>query len=58
MKISKTLLSAVMIGIAVHAASSCKKEATSPDKVKQAQKKLLEKHSVPAPDPCPACGMG
>ena len=57
MKLSKTLLSAVMIGIAVHAASSCKKETTSPEKVKQeAKKKSAEK--APVPDPCPACGMG
>lgn len=57
MKLSKTLLSAVMIGIAVHAAS-CKKDTTTPDKSKQqeAEKKSTEKTSTP--DGCPACGMG
>jgi hypothetical protein len=57
MKLSKSLLSAVMIGIAVHAATSCKKDKPSPEKVKQeAEKKSQEK--TPTPDPCPACGMG
>jgi len=57
MKLSKSLLSAVMIGIAVHAATSCKKDKPSPDKAKQeAEKKSQEKTSHP--DPCPACGMG
>jgi len=57
MKLSKSLLSAVMIGIAVHGATSCKKEKTDPDKAKQeAEKKSKEKTSTPYP--CPACGMG
>lgn len=57
MKLSKSLLSAVMIGIAVHAATSCKKDKPSTDKAKQeAEKKSQEKTSHP--DPCPACGMG
>ena len=57
MKLSKSLLSAVMIGIAVHGATSCKKEKPSPDKAKQeAEKKSQEKKSTP--EPCFACGMG
>ncbi len=59
MKISKTLLSAVMAGITVHAVSSCKKETDKSffEKIKQEiEKKSKEKTSVPFP--CPACGMG
>lgn len=52
MKLPKTLLSAVLIGIAVQTMTSCGKEkAPDPkEKQKQEQKKL--------PDGCPACGMG
>ncbi|HVW60437.1 MAG TPA: hypothetical protein VHC48_10390 [Puia sp.] len=54
MKISKSLLSAVVIGIAVHAATSCKKDKPSPEKkIPQVVKKTQE-----PPFNCPACGMG
>jgi len=53
MKLSKSLLSAVMIGIAVHAATSCKKDKPVPEKkVPPVVKKS------PTPINCPACGMG
>lgn len=54
MKISKTLLSAVMIGIAVHAASSCKKDKTDPEK----KIPPVVKKKTQEPYNCPACGMG
>jgi hypothetical protein len=58
MKLSKSLLSAILIGIAVQTTSSCKKDKELSDsKAKQeAAKKEAEKNNVP--DPCPACGMG
>lgn len=54
MKLPKTLLSAILIGITVQAAVSCAKAKESPDsKAKQESKQK----SNPT-DPCPACGMG
>lgn len=51
MKLPKTLLSAVLIGIAVHTMTSCEKEkAPDPKEQKQEEKKQ--------PDGCPGCGMG
>jgi len=53
MKLSKSLLSAVVIGIAVHAATSCKKDKPVPEKkIPPVVKKS------PTPINCPACGMG
>jgi hypothetical protein len=54
MKLSKTLLSAILIGVAVQGTTSCKKANDS--KKQEAQKK---EESKKAPNvPCPACGMG
>ena len=51
MKLPKTLLSAILIGIAVQTITSCEKDKTDPkEKQKQEEKKKT--------DPCPACGMG
>jgi len=57
MKLSKSLLSAILIGIAVQATTSCKKDKELPDpKVKQeAQKEAGKSNPL---YPCPACGMG
>jgi hypothetical protein len=58
MKISKSLLSAILIGIVVHTVSSCDKdrELTDSKAKKEAAKKEAEKNNYPAS--CPACGMG
>jgi len=57
MKLSKTLLSAILIGIAVQGSTSCKKSKDDDSKQKkEAQKKEEEKKA--AIDSCPACGMG
>ena len=57
MKLSKALLSAILIGIAVQGSTSCKKSKDDDSKQKQeAQKKEEEKKATT--DPCPACGMG
>lgn len=52
MKLPKTLLSAILIGIAVQTMTSCEKEKTPDPKEKQKQEKTQQ------PDSCPACGMG
>lgn len=51
MKLPKTLLSAVLIGIAMQTITSCTKEKTPDPKEKPKQEKQQ-------PDGCPACGMG
>ncbi|MFC0773776.1 chryseobasin-related MNIO class RiPP peptide [Terrimonas alba] len=57
MKLSKSLLSAILIGIVVQTTTSCKKDKDIPDpKAKQEAQKEQEKTN-PA-EPCPACGMG
>jgi hypothetical protein len=57
MKLPKTLLSAILIGIAVQASTSCTKEKDSPElKAKKEAKEKEEKSKVPYA--CPACGMG
>lgn len=57
MKLSKSLLSAILIGIVVQTTSSCKKDKELPDqKTKQETQKEGEK--INPPYPCPACGMG
>lgn len=53
MKLPKTLLSAILIGITVQTLTSCEKEKTPDPKEKQKQE---EKRQMP--DGCPACGMG
>jgi len=57
MKLPKSLISAILIGIAVQTASSCKKDKDLPDtKAKQEAQKEAEKANPSYP--CPACGMG
>ena len=56
MKLSKTLLSAILVGISLQTTVSCKKEKESPNAKQEAQKKEEEKAKTS--DPCPACGMG
>ena len=57
MKLPKSLLSAILIGIVVQTTTSCKKDKELPDpKVKQEAQKGQE-NTNPA-EPCPACGMG
>jgi hypothetical protein len=58
MKISKSLLSAIVIGIAVQATTSCTKKEPFDAKAKQEAKKLEEKNNPYSPENCPACGMG
>jgi hypothetical protein len=56
MKLSKSLLGAILIGITLQTTTSCKKEKESPGAKTEAQKKEEEK--AKNSDPCPACGMG
>jgi hypothetical protein len=60
MKISKTLLGAILVGVAVQATvSSCTKKDN--DLIKpQSEAQVSEQSAPPNPDPacCPACGMG
>jgi hypothetical protein len=57
MKVPKSLLGAILLGITLQALPSCKKEKESPDaKAKQEAKKKEEGKTNT--DPCPACGMG
>jgi hypothetical protein len=56
MKLSKSLLSAILIGIAVQATPSCKKEKQTPATNKE--NKGNENTPPPSPASCPACGMG
>ena len=53
MKLSKSLLSAIMIGITVQA-TSCTKEKYFP----QPDAEKAAKNKTQVPDSCPACGMG
>lgn len=56
MKLPKSLLSAIVIGIAIQT-TSCKKDKELPDpKAKQEAQKEQEKSNPSGP--CPACGMG
>ncbi len=56
MKLPKTLLSAILIGIAVQTTTSCKKEKDLPDS--KAKKESKEEEKNKPSYPCPACGMG
>ncbi|MBS1663463.1 MAG: hypothetical protein JST68_20645 [Bacteroidetes bacterium] len=61
MKLSKTLLSAIVLGMTVQAVSSCHKEhLTAEQKKAEAEKKKTEQTTPQTtyPDSCPACGMG
>lgn len=54
MKLSKSLLSAILIGIAVQTTvTSCKKDNQTDPKKKEAKGPKQQ-----MPDGCPACGMG
>jgi hypothetical protein len=54
MKLSKSLLSAILIGIAVQTTvTSCKKDNQTDPKKKEAKGPKQQ-----LPDGCPACGMG
>jgi len=54
MKLSKTLLGAILVGITLHTTTSCKKEKESP----KAKQEAKQKEEAKTTDPCPACGMG
>lgn len=60
MKLSKSLLSAIVIGIVVQTAGSCKKEKDPTDaRTKLEAKKTGSNKNTPTyPENCPACGMG
>jgi hypothetical protein len=54
MKLPKTLLAAIVVGIATQVATSCSK-----DKTEMPPKKLIKtENKGENPDNCPACGMG
>jgi len=54
MKLPKSLLAAIAVGLAVQVtASSCSK-----DKVSEPKKDVKISKSKSVPDNCPACGMG
>lgn len=55
MKLSTALLTAIVAGITLQAATSCTK--TKEDPATQTSQQEKEKKKVPT-DPCPACGMG
>lgn len=56
MKLSKSLLSALLVGISLQTVSSCGKEKLPEPKDKKEAKKEDRKPTVPGN--CPACGMG
>lgn len=53
MKLPKTLLSAILLGIAVQTTTSCGK-----DKLPDPKKQEASDDKKKTVDPCPACGMG
>ncbi|HTE10859.1 MAG TPA: hypothetical protein VK645_07810 [Chitinophagaceae bacterium] len=55
MKLSASLLSAIIIGIALQGAISCTKSKEDPSSKTSQQEK--DKKKTPSA-PCPACGMG
>ena len=58
MKLSKSLLSAIVIGIAVQT-TACKKEKDPTDaRIKLEAKKTGNTNTAGYPENCPACGMG
>lgn len=60
MKLSKSLLSAIVIGIAVQTLGACNKEKDPTDaRTKlEAKKPDSNKNTPTYPESCPACGMG
>lgn len=57
MKLSKTLLGAILVGVTVQA-SSCKKGSDPTPKYEQASNSKTNPETPKAPMNCPACGMG
>ena len=55
MKLPKSLLAAIVIGIAVQTTTSCSKDKDVPDPKK---KEVKKEGAGSYPDNCPACGMG
>lgn len=57
MKLPKSLLGAILVGISMQTVTSCKKDQAPT--VKE-QKKEIKKpeDGINTPDNCPACGMG
>lgn len=55
MKLSKTLLSAILVGIVMQTTTSCNKDKELSDAKAKKEAKEKEKSN---PDNCPACGMG
>lgn len=53
MKLPKSLLAAIIIGIAVQTTTSCSKDVPDPKK-----KEVKKEGAGSYPDNCPACGMG
>ena len=53
MKLSKSLLAAIVVGVVIQSTTSCTKDK---DKVNEKEKK--ESRSTSVPDNCPACGLG
>ena len=53
MKISKSLLQAIAIAVAIGTVSACTKDKTTQPNDEGNQKSKVENH-----DNCPACGMG
>ncbi|WP_188316039.1 chryseobasin-related MNIO class RiPP peptide [Chitinophaga agrisoli] len=58
MKLSKSLLSAIVLGIGMHTITSCTKEKQAEPTVGKLQKELQQQAAPGHSDPCPACGMG
>ena len=62
MKVSKTILQAVMVGLSIGAASSCTLiEEVSEGELHACEDKCIEKCDLNKADEtwdCPACGMG
>ncbi|HEX9513842.1 MAG TPA: hypothetical protein VF939_25300 [Puia sp.] len=54
MKLSKSLLSALLIGIAIQTLPACKKEKETP----KTNKENKGNENPPPSGPCLACGMG
>jgi hypothetical protein len=58
MKLSKTLLAAMLTGITLQTVQSCTKEKDDPPKEQKEKEKEKGEENQPFPYNCPACGMG
>jgi hypothetical protein len=58
MKLSKTLLSALLTGITLQAFESCTKKLDTPPKKTEQQEKNKQPENPETNLNCPACGMG